>query len=580
MCATVVGTQGPRRGGRGPWRTVRIVTSVLTLVLSACGPEIGPTQSRLRFRVGDIAMDQFESRQLIVELVRPNGTIVLIHDAQLGSLDTGIVTVSASGLLRSTGPRGNTLVTASRDGLADTIPVTVRVVPDTIGFDPPAPLVPQNGSIVVSATTYDRAGDPIPEMAPTLRLLSSGVLTLADGVVTVVGPGGGAAIEAVAGDLVDTVVVLVIQVAESLAAYPRALAIRQNTREFLAGYLFDLFGAPMSGPIVRTSADSAIASFDGDVLGVSPGQTVVTLSAAGEVDSVPVTVFSAALDPLIAIHLPTPAAPSSIVSAGSSNIYVAVPGAGVILWLEWAHWGFVDTLRVGSEPRHLAAIGDGWVYAALANPPALVRINATTNAETARVPLDQNPLGLALAWDGSRAFVLGEEGTIVAVSTLLMTVVDSLTFPGSGDIQSHPSAPLLYLAAPDSGVVWVALSDTLALQDRWPVGGVPRSVAVGVARDELYVANAGGTLDVLALATGTPLSSINVGESVVAVSVTESGVYAVAPTGTVYKMSPISTSVVDALVTGGIPGRIRAVGDSSVHVVLNGAGWVDFLWGF
>jgi DNA-binding beta-propeller fold protein YncE len=161
-----------------------------------------------------------------------------------------------------------------------------------------------------------------------------------------------------------------------------------------------------------------------------------------------------------------------------------------------------------------------------------------------------------------------------------MTVVDSLTFPGSGDIQSHPSAALLYLAAPDSGVVWVARSDTLALQDRWPVGGVPRSVAVGVAWDELYVANAGGTLDVLALATGTPLSSINVGESVVAVSVTESGVYAVAPTGTVYKMSPISTSVVDELVTGGIPGRIRAVGDSSVHVVLNGLGWVDFLWGF
>jgi hypothetical protein len=537
--------------------------------------------------VRSVTLQQRDSLQVAVELVRPGETIRLDR-AEFRSLDASLVAISPAGVVRSVGPRGATFVTAARDDLADTIAVRVVPVAARIQFTPTQPVVRQDATIAFSAVVIDRIGAVIEDLTPTLRVLTPSVISLSNGIISVVGGGPTAAIEAYSGNAWDTATVQIIQVPTTLNWYPKALAVRQSEAEFLFAQAFDVFGGLIApGSIAVASLDPAIAGIPavpGDVAGISPGQTAIVLSLGALTGYVPVTVIAASVDPAIRIRLPTPGPAASVAAAapagpeGFSGIYVAVSGADQILWMEWAHWGFVDTLRLGSEPRCLISRGDGALYAALAGPSALARIDTATNAETGRVSLNGDPIGVALAPDGSRAFVLVEGGVLTVVNTQSMAVVDSLSVPGAADVQAHPDLSRLFLAAPDSGVVWVVRTDSLSLIDRWPVGGSPRSVAIAPARDELYVANADGTLDILTLSTGVPLTPVNVGEALATVGVQGGGtIFAVATGGTVYRISPNTAAVLGTVITGGTPGQVRTVADGSILLVVNSGGWLDFL---
>jgi DNA-binding beta-propeller fold protein YncE len=270
------------------------------------------------------------------------------------------------------------------------------------------------------------------------------------------------------------------------------------------------------------------------------------------------------------------------VATAFPRVFVAVPDRDEILGLDWPNWGFTDTLRIGPGPRYIAAHESGGVlYAVVEAQPALVRINAATSQETNRLPLNHTPVGLALSPDGTRAFALGDDGVLLVVKTASMSVIDSITVPAAADLSVHPTAPRLFLAAPDSALVWVVRTDTLGIESRWPVSGTPRTSQPLPARDELYVGTDEGGLDVLALSTGTWLRSIAIGESVRSLGVRGDSpdvrLYAISPSGTIYSVNPSSASATCTIAAGGVPGAIMRLGDGSVLLVVNAAGWADFL---
>lgn len=561
---------------------------VAVVATLACGAPTEEAVRYLRFTAVSATLQQLETREVVVELVRPGGAI-RVANAVFRSLDSTIVIVSRDGMVHSVGPRGLTEVTATFEDLADTLPIRVVAVADRIAFEPAAPVVPQDSSIAFSAMTLDRAGMPMPELVPTLTVLTPSVITLSGGMIGVVGPELQGAIQAAAGNVWDTVPVRVAQTPTTLVVYPTAMAVREGEQEFLGTYLYDRYGGwILDRPITRTSADTMIAVVRGDVFGISGGQTTITVSVAQFVRQIPVTVVAGSVDAAIRIRLPTPGAATSVASArvldvpDFPRVFVAVPARDEILQLDWPNWGFTDTLRIGPQPRYLASheLG-GQLYAALGGQPALVRINAAASQETGRLLLNHIPAGLVLSPDGARAFILGEDGVLLVVNTGPMTVIDSIAVPAAVDVSVHPTAERLYVAVPDSGLVWVLRSDTLGIESRWIVGGAPRATVPAPARDELYVANDAGRLDILALSTGQMLRSIAVGEPIRSIGLRgEPGdlrVYAVAPSGTIYHIEPSLGTVVCTIAAGGSPGAIRRLADGSVLLVVNAAGWVDFL---
>jgi hypothetical protein len=576
-----------RRASGRPWAVIAALACVASIACSS--PTEEEPERRIRFAVRSVRLEQLESRELIVELVRPGGAI-RVTDATFTTSDSSIATISRQGVVRSVGPRGNATIGASWNGMADSIPVQVIPVGDGISITPADLRVRQDSSLTISGNLVDRVGAPIAGVPVTFEVLTPWLISLSGTTVSVIEWGLEARIAASADRFVDTLAITIVQVADRIQTSTRAVALREGEQGWVGVYLYDLFdGMILTEPTYSVSSDPSIVTAQGnDLLAVGAGRTAVTFSRGPLSATVPVTVTPDALDPSIRFRLETPGAPASIVDADLSGwtnarqVFVAVPGNDLILQMEWGNWGFLDTLYVPGAPSALAAhLAGGPLFAGLAADGALARIDPVSRMETGRVDVGGVPAGVELSSDGTRAFVLRDDGMLVVLDAAGMLITDSLPVPGAVHVRRDPSAARLFLAAPDSGCVWLVRHDTLRLDARWPVDNRPRATAATRTRNEVYVAGEDGSLAILELATGYPLASVPLGEPITDVALLDTGswvsVFAVAPTGAAYRVSTVDRAVDCTVNLGGAPGGAIGSVLGDMMLVGNAAGWVDFL---
>jgi YVTN family beta-propeller protein len=110
--------------------------------------------------------------------------------------------------------------------------------------------------------------------------------------------------------------------------------------------------------------------------------------------------------------------------------------------------------------------------------------------------------------------------------------------------------------------------------------GAPQAVAVSLDGAELYVANEGGTVEVVTIATGATAATISLGCGGYGLVRTPDGAQlyvSCSQSGLVKIVDPGTRTVVGTLTTSGIPRRVATSRDGRAIAVANEGGWVDFI---
>jgi uncharacterized protein YjdB len=257
-----------------------------------------------------------------------------------------------------------------------------------VAVRPEHPSVGVGQTLALTATAYDEADNPLPDMIARWQVGDAGVATVStSGVVTGVSVGPttvSAIIDAVAGST-DLTVTEPTPPLASVTVEPAELRIAPGRMGRLVATLRDFTGEPFTGPIVTwTTDDPSVASVDADgvVTASARGTTTVTATVEGLSTTATVTV-----DPLFAVVSLEilPALPTVTVANTVRLELIARDAQGDALPGRLVEW---STLSPG-----LAGVSANGVVTGLASGDATIRAAADGLVAEATVKVLPPPIG-------------------------------------------------------------------------------------------------------------------------------------------------------------------------------------------
>ena len=180
-------------------------------------------------------------------------------------------------------------------------------------------------------------------------------------------------------------------------------------------------------------------------------------------------------------------------------------------------------VNVGNNPIGVAVAPDGTkVY--LANEGRVSVINTSTNNVVANVNVGNNPIGVAVAPDGTKVYV-ANEGRVSVINTSTNNVVANVNVGNSpSGVTVTPDGKNVYVVNEGSGTVSVIDTSTDTVAATVSIGPNPWGVAVTPDGTKVYVANGGSNfVSVIDTATNTVTANVNVGNNPVGVAVAPDG---------------------------------------------------------
>jgi YVTN family beta-propeller protein len=144
----------------------------------------------------------------------------------------------------------------------------------------------------------------------------------------------------------------------------------------------------------------------------------------------------------------------------------------------------------------------------------------------------------------------------------------------------HPTQPLLYASPQGSSTIFEINTTTREQRPLATAATAPQAIVVSLDGSELYVANEGGTVDVVTIATGTSSGSIALGCGGYGMAGTPDGaqLYVSCSLDGMAKIVDLVTrTVIGTLSTGGTPRRVAVSRDGATVAIANEGGWVDFI---
>jgi uncharacterized protein YjdB len=207
------------------------------------------------------------------------------------SSNNGVATVNANGLVTAVAP-GTATITATSEGRSGTSTVTVTAPPPapvaSVSVTPPTAEVQTGGTVQLTATPRDAAGNPLAGRTVTWTSSNTGVATVdANGRVTAVAPGTAtitATSEGRTGTSAITVVAPPPAPVATVAVSPSTGTLDPGGSLQLTATLRDAGGNVLTGRTVTwTSSNTAVATVDasGRVTAVGPGTATITATSEG-----------------------------------------------------------------------------------------------------------------------------------------------------------------------------------------------------------------------------------------------------------------------------------------------------------
>jgi uncharacterized protein YjdB len=276
-----------------------------------------------------------QQQTLTAEVTDNSGNPIPGSTVTFSSGTPGVATVTATGPLTATvtaAGSGKATITGTSGTKSGTATINVAIVPvATVTVTPTPDTVTLGGTVQLTATVKDSAGNALTGRTVTWQSLNTGVATVsATGLVTSVGVGT-AAISASSGGKTGLAEVTVNQVpVGSVAISPHNDTVSVGAQKQLAVTVLDANGHPITNPAVNWSSTNngiAIVSSTGLVQGVSIGTAQIIAASGGKADTnttlvVPATVTTVAVS--IA---------SSTVAVGGTTVVTATSkdGTGNVL---------------------------------------------------------------------------------------------------------------------------------------------------------------------------------------------------------------------------------------------------------
>ncbi len=526
--------------------TASLGSILLTLVLASCGgsDDDGPELAEIEVTPNPVTLAQQQTAQLQASVLNDAGQLVTGIAVTFASSNADVATVSNTGLVTA-GHAGTASILVKGGGLTATVPVTVNAVSTAIVVSPNPGVVPQNGTLQLTAVVNDLAGLPIPGAPITFTSSVPGLATVSSsGLVDPVGPSGQVQITVTSGDLNTSVAVAITQVPTSVEVTPNPLTMSKNSTVRLVPTVRDFVNAPIPGVAASyVSSNITLATVGGSGLVSGKGQVgtlSIRVTASGLSVDVPVTLVDVGLPEgildgtssvtgqaygidisptgLIVVS-GTISSKATLSSRSFSELVGFVSGyqyapaialGGASAWISGvpdfgiseidattgATLGAVDggngnaifMLRMSADGSRLYGSG----------PAGLLVVNTATRAIERNVPTSSAGLSLALNPIGSTVFV-GGYGNIEEVNPSTGTV-RFITGESNTNFAVSPDGQYLYLVFESDPAIKVVRVSDGAVTRRIDVGCGGWGVAVSPNGRKLFD-SCGGTLVILDLLT-------------------------------------------------------------------------------
>lgn len=207
-------------------------------------------------------------------------------------------------------------------------------------------------------------------------------------------------------------------------------------------------------------------------------------------------------------------------------------------------------------------------------------IDARRHVQIQAFPVPGNPFPLALSPRGHTLFVTTNEDRLFAINAQNGRLLGSLPLPAtSHHLLLHPSGSRLYVATRTAGSVLEVDTSRYEVIRTFSLGGWPQAMAVSPDATTLYVANECHGVDVVRLASGKRIGSLELEGGAVGLSLSPDHrvLYAgLVRAGKVAAIDADSLTLRSMIDTGGRPRQIAFDGRGNT-IVANEAGWVDIL---
>jgi len=433
-----------------------------------------------------------QTTQLTAQVTDEQGNVLSGRPISFASDNTGVATVSASGVVTGVAP-GSATITATSEGKSGTATVTVTPIPvASVTVAPAEPNVVVGQTVQLVATARSAGGQ---ELSGRATGWSSGAPSIASvsntGVVTGLAPGTAivfASIDGVVGTA--TVTVRAVPVGSVVVTPPTASVVVGEAVQ-LSASVRDSNGGELPGRVVGwSSSDDAVAtvSSTGRVSALKVGTATITATSEGKSGTAAITVTNA---PVASVTV-TP--PSASVMVGQTATFEArtLDAGGNVLTGRAVTWstssegiatvtqaGVVTGVAPGNATITATSEGkSGTAAVMVAAPPPAPVATATVSPATVSLtvggtqqvtatPRDAqgNPLtGRAITWQSANTGVatVTPDGLIAAVAPGNTTVTaTSEGKVGTVTVTVAPPATGSVMVTPATVTVNVAFTTTL-----------------------------------------------------------------------------------------------------------------------
>ena len=261
--------------------------------------------------------------------------------------------------------------------------------------------------------------------------------------------------------------------------------------------------------------------------------------------------------------------------------YITLGHGAALQALDLTRRRLIRSISVGATPTCVIFDPSGtraYVSVQYCDHIAVVDVTRHVQIRSFRVPAD--PFPLALSARRGMLFVATNEDRLLGLSLHTGSVVESIPLPAtSHHLALHPAGDRLYIATRAAGSVLEVDITRLKVLRSFALGGWPQGLVVAPDGATLYVANEHHGVDVIRLASGKRITSLDGVAGAVELAMTPDHrfLYAGHPhAGRVSVIELPSLKSHGAIQTGGRPG-LMAFDRWGRVLIANQAGWLDIL---
>lgn len=288
-------------------------------------------------------------------------------------------------------------------------------------------------------------------------------------------------------------------------------------------------------------------------------------------------------DTSILAHLPLAGGPLGVVVASAGVGFVTLDQVAQVARLDLAAPHQTAAISVGDVPSYIAATSGGaQIFVANQWSDNVGVIDPISNTQSTMIPVVGDPLPVAVSVHDNVLFTTTNANNLYKIDIATRTVSGSLALPAtSHHLLVHPNDTLVYVATRDGGSVLEVNWRTMTVARTFVLGNRPQGMALSPDRQELYVANElGNVVHVINLTTGSVAANIPLagGGEGLSLNVDGSKLYVgLVFSGSVQVIDRATRAVLKTINTGGRPREIAVDAPRQRMIVVNEAGWVDFL---